>query len=189
MLVGGYASRGHTTGAVRRGCRDLVMISSLFFGCGRRIDCRRGAKGRMLDVGCWILVGHRRPFDSFYADDFGAGWGFGLGFRMLDRRCANQSHGAAVEFLAGVFGGAFEANLVAVEVGQTLFGPASIQSMKARRPSLRPGRVRPVQDRSCARNGRLRRARYPFRRSAPAGGRNRRSTDSGPWPASAREAG
>src|SRR6266702_2198224 len=68
-----------------------------------------------------LNYGRRLPFDCFYADDFGAGWGFGLGFGGLDRRCANQSHGAAVEFLAGVFGGAFEANLVAVEVGQEAF--------------------------------------------------------------------
>src|SRR5439155_721532 len=65
--------------------------------------------------------GRGRPFDCFYADDFGAGRGFGLGFGGLDRRRANQSHGAAVEFLAGVFGGAFEAYFVAVEVGQDAF--------------------------------------------------------------------
>src|SRR6266566_8784759 len=118
MLVGGYASRGHTTGAVRRDCRDLVMISSLFFGCGRRIDGRWSAGWRFRIRN----YGRRRPFDCFYADDFGAGRGFGLGFRTLDRGRADQSHGAAVEFLAGVFGGAFEANLVAVEVGQDAFG-------------------------------------------------------------------
>src|SRR5439155_11000138 len=81
MLVGGYASRGHTTGAVRRDCGDLVMISSLFFGCGRRIDDRWGAgfRFRIRNYGCG------RPFDCFYADDFGAGRGFGVGFRTLDR--------------------------------------------------------------------------------------------------------
>src|SRR5258708_12859590 len=66
----------------------------------------------VLNYGCG------RPVDCLYADDFG----LGLGFGGLDRRRANQSHGAAVEFLAGVFGGAFEANLVAVEVGQEAFG-------------------------------------------------------------------
>src|SRR3989454_4099699 len=69
----------------------------------------------VLNYGCG------RPFDGFYADDFGARRGFGLGFRTLDGLRANQSHGAATEFLAGVFGGAFEANLVAVEVGQDAF--------------------------------------------------------------------
>src|SRR6266480_4092510 len=88
----------HTTGKASGDFRDGVMISSLFFGCGRRIDGWRGAKGRMLDVGCWLLVGCGSPLDGFYADDFGAGRGFGLGFRPLDRRCTNQSHGAAVEF-------------------------------------------------------------------------------------------
>src|SRR5882724_9181536 len=38
----GCASR-HTSGEMRRDCRDGVMISSLFFGCGRRIVGRRGA--------------------------------------------------------------------------------------------------------------------------------------------------
>src|SRR5258707_3265477 len=93
------------------------MISSLFVGWSRRIDGWRGAGRRFRDrnFGC------RRPFDGFYADDFGSGRGCGLGFGGLDRRRANQSHGAAVEFLAGVFGGALEANFVAVEVGQEAF--------------------------------------------------------------------
>ena len=107
----------HTTGEVRRECRDLVMISSLFVGWRSRIDGGWGAWWRFTirHYGCgW-------PLDCFYADDFGAGRGFGLGFRTLDGRRADQSHGAAVEFLAGVFGGAFEANLVAVEVGQEAF--------------------------------------------------------------------
>src|SRR6266849_907802 len=54
MLVGWS---GHTTGEMRRGCRDGVMISSSFVGWERRIDGRWSAKGRMLDVGCWMLVG------------------------------------------------------------------------------------------------------------------------------------
>src|SRR5206468_2682250 len=66
--------------------------------------------------------GGGRPFDGFYADDFGAGPVLRpLDWSRADRR-ANQTHGAAVEFLAGVFGGAFEANFVAVEVGQDAFG-------------------------------------------------------------------
>src|SRR6266481_1839439 len=97
--------------------RDLLMISSLFVGWRRRIGGRRGA-GRRFRIRNY---GRRRPFDCFYADDFGAGRGFGLGFGGLDGGCANQSHGAAVEFLAGVFGGAFEANFLAVEVGQGAF--------------------------------------------------------------------
>src|SRR5437762_13800637 len=97
--------------------RDLLMISSLFVGWSRRIDGRRGAgrRFRVRNYGC------RLPFDCFYADDFGAGRGFGLGFRTLDGRRANQSHAAAVELLTGLPGGAFEANLVAVEVGQEAF--------------------------------------------------------------------
>src|SRR6266566_9533288 len=55
--------------------------------------------------------------DRFDADNFATWRGFGA----LDGGRADQSHGAAVEFLAGVFGGAFEANLVAVEVGQDAF--------------------------------------------------------------------
>src|SRR5207245_8896125 len=44
----------YTSGETRRDCRDLVMSSSLFVGCGRRIDGGRGAKGRRLEVGCWF---------------------------------------------------------------------------------------------------------------------------------------
>src|SRR4030081_1660049 len=84
-----------------------VMISSLFVGWRRWIDGWRGA-GRRFRVRN-SRVGW--PFDRFYADNFGAWRGFGA----LDRRRTDQSHAAAVEFLAGVFGGAFEARFVAVE--------------------------------------------------------------------------
>src|SRR5438034_4136039 len=93
------------------------MIPSLFVGWRSRIDGGWGAwwRFRIRHYGCgW-------PLDCFYVDDFGAGRGCGMGFRTLDGLRANQSHGAAVEFLAGVFGGAFEANFVAVEVGQEAF--------------------------------------------------------------------
>src|SRR5260370_23823042 len=109
MLVGGVHREvlGHTTGEVKSDAADLVMISSLFVGWSRRIVGRWDAGWRFRDRN----YGHRRPFDCFYADDFGAGRGFGLGFGGLDRRRANQSHGAAVKFLAGVFGGAVRACL------------------------------------------------------------------------------
>src|SRR6266566_4093512 len=88
----------HTTGEAGRDCRDLVMISSLFVGLSRRIDDQWG-------VGRWFrdrAQGCGRPFDGFYADDFGAGRGFGAVFGELDWGRANQTHAAAVEFLAGV---------------------------------------------------------------------------------------
>ena len=100
-----------------RGILDLVMISSLFVGWSRWIDGGWGAGWRFRIR----HYGRRWPLDCFYVDDFGAGLGFGPGFGTLDGGCANQSHGAAVEFLAGVFGGAFKANFVAVEVGQDAF--------------------------------------------------------------------
>src|SRR5712672_1814848 len=103
----------HTTGEARSGSREGVTISSLFFGCGCRIDGWRGA-GRRLSV---RNSAGGRPVDRFYADDFEAGRGFG----PLHARRADRSHGAAVEFLAGVFGGALQANLVAVEAGQDAF--------------------------------------------------------------------
>src|SRR5229473_3394054 len=104
----------HTTGEVRRECRDLVMISSLFFGWRRRIDGWRSAKGRML-VGCGS------PLDRFDADDFGAGPGrLGL---VLILTLGLVSLGAAVgaaaaEFLGGAEDGAVEACFVALEAGQ-----------------------------------------------------------------------
>ncbi len=89
------------------------MISSSFVRWRRHFDGRRGAGGRL---SVRNSVGGR-PFDRFYADDFGAG----RGFWPLGARCADQSHAAAVELLAGIFGGAFQANLVAVEAGQGAF--------------------------------------------------------------------
>jgi len=72
----------------------------------------------MLDAGCWLGA---EPARCFYADDFGAGRVLGWAFGRSTGAVLTQSHGAAVEFLAGVFGGAFEANFVAVEVGQEAF--------------------------------------------------------------------
>src|SRR6266566_7379435 len=99
--------KAHTSGEATGGYRDLVMISSLFVGWRHRIDGRRGTEGRLRVRNS----GGGRPFDRFYADNFGAGRGFGA----FDARRANQSHAAAVEFLEGVFGGAFEANFVTVK--------------------------------------------------------------------------
>src|SRR6266404_1877973 len=89
----------------RRDCRDLVVISSLFVRWRSGFDVRLSA-GRRLRSG---NGSGRRPVNGLYADDFSR---TGAGFGALDCRRADRSHGASVEFLAGVFGGAFEANLV-----------------------------------------------------------------------------
>src|SRR3989442_12733473 len=104
------------------------MISSLFFGCGRRIDGRRSAKGRMLDVGCWLLVGCGSPLDRFYADDFGAGPGR-LGLVLILTLGLVLVLGAAVgaaaaAVLGGAQDGAVQAGFVALEAGQDAFRAA-----------------------------------------------------------------
>src|SRR6266446_2674596 len=101
------------------------MISSLFFGWGQRIDGRRSAKGRMLDVGCWLLVGCGSPLDRFYADDFGAGPGrlglvliLTLGLVLV---LGGAAGAAAAQLLGGAQDGAVQAGFVALEAGQDAF--------------------------------------------------------------------
>src|SRR6266851_1783107 len=98
------------------------MISSLLFGCGRRIDGRRSAKGRMLDVGCWLLVGCGSPLDRFDADDFGAGPGrLGLVWILTLGVVSLGAAVGAAELMGGAQDGAVQTGFVALEAGQDAF--------------------------------------------------------------------
>ena len=120
----------HTTGDVKRDCRDLVMISSLFFGWRRRIDGWWVARRRFRGRNC----GRRRPFDRFDADNFGIWRVFGAldGGRLalvliltLGLASLGEAAGAAAaELLGGAQDGAIQAGFVALEAGQDAFRAA-----------------------------------------------------------------
>src|SRR6266404_745415 len=113
----------HTTGDVKRDCRDLVMISSLFFGWRHRIDGWRVDRLRFRGRNC----GRWRPFDRFDADNFGI-WrvfgaldGDGLGLVLI---LGDAVGAAAAELLGGAQDGAVQAGFVALEAGQDAFRAA-----------------------------------------------------------------
>src|SRR6266403_1683031 len=74
----------------------------------------------MLDVGCWLGAGGRSTVSMLIILALGGAFGRSTGAVLTKPTRRRSSSWRA--FLAGVFGGAFEANFVAVEVGQDAFG-------------------------------------------------------------------
>src|SRR5438093_10154984 len=105
------------------------MISSLFFGCGRRIDGRRSAERRLRDRS-HVRAG---ALEGFNADNFGIWRVFGaldrgglalvliltLGLGLVSLDAAVGA--AAAELLGGAQDGAVQAGFVALEAGQDTF--------------------------------------------------------------------